>query len=377
MMKLDPRPASVLTGKENLEILHTFKDFPVFFGTVDTPAGQDLRADMEWALDPETGVIQLTKLVPLEILYREQHVDGCGPTWRQYYEDFGSYILERGPRAVVEIGGGAGALAKIALARQTEMRWTIVEPNPTIAAEGNLHIIRGFFAPSLLAGQEVDAIVFSQVMEHVYDPRSFLADIANFLKPGQRLIFAYPNLARWLDRKFTTALNFEHTMLLTDRHLDTLLPEYGLRVVDKTPYGEHSYFYTAEKSAAPCAAPAMPNLSREYRALFDSFLVHHRKTVEELNRIMRSSPGEFYLFGAHIFSTFLFAFGLEAGRIRGILDNSPTKRGRRLYGTEFIVDHPEILRGKRDAVVILRTGFYDREIREDIVNHINANVRFI
>ncbi len=376
-MKLESRDRSVLTGRANLEPLHTFENFPVFFGTVDHPSPEDLHAEMPWAIDPETGVIQLTKLIPLEILYSEQHVDGCGPTWKKYYEDFADYILARGPGSVAEIGGGSGLLARTALERRPAMQWTIIEPNPTIAPEGNLRVIKGFFDRSLLAGEKVDAVAFSQVMEHVYDPRKFLEDIAGYLQPGQRLIFAYPNLALWLERNYTNALNFEHTMLLTDRHLDALLPQYGLRVTDKTTYREHSYFYTAVKTSAIVAAPAMPNLYREYKALFGAFLDHHRRMVEDLNRTMRETPGEIYLFGAHIFSTFLFAFGLEKGRLSGILDNSPTKRGRRLYGTDFIVSGPEVLRGRPGATVILRAGHFNQEIREDIVRNINPDVRFI
>jgi SAM-dependent methyltransferase len=376
-MKLQDRPQSVLTGKANLESLHTFRDFPVFFGTVDTPADQDLRAEMEWAIDPETGVVQLTKLVPLEILYREQHVDGCGPMWQQYYEDLADYILSRGIRSVLEIGGGGGRLAKIALARQPETRWIIVEPNPTVESDGNLQIIKGFFERSLLVERQVDAVVFSQVMEHVYDPRRFLADIADFLPPGRRLIFAYPNLALWLERKYTNALNFEHTMLLTDRHLDALLPESGFQVHDKRVYQEHSFFYTAAKAADRLPPVPMPNLYREYRALFRSFIEHHEMMVADLNRTMRESSEEFYLFGAHIFSTFLFAFGLEEQRIAGILDNSPTKVRRRLYGTRFVVDNPVVLRGKKNCAVILRAGHFNREIRDGIVRNINPEVRFV
>ena len=54
------RQKSVVTGKQNLEHLYTFKDFPVFFGCVDTPIEDDLVADMGWYIDPESGVIQLT-----------------------------------------------------------------------------------------------------------------------------------------------------------------------------------------------------------------------------------------------------------------------------------------------------------------------------
>ena len=50
---------------------------------------------MEWSIDPETGVVQLTKLIPLEILYQTQHVDGIGKTWQNYYDYFSNYIDHR------------------------------------------------------------------------------------------------------------------------------------------------------------------------------------------------------------------------------------------------------------------------------------------
>ncbi len=63
------RNKSVITGKENLEQLYTFKDFPVFFGCVDHGPENDIKADMSWAICPESGVIQLDKLIPLDVLY--------------------------------------------------------------------------------------------------------------------------------------------------------------------------------------------------------------------------------------------------------------------------------------------------------------------
>ena len=375
-MKHILRDRSVLTNKQNLEVLHVFKDFPVFFGTVDTPVAADLRAPMEWAIDPETGIVQLTKLIPLEILYREQHVDGCGPTWKQYYEDFADYMIANNVTSVIEIGGGAGVLAKTALAKRPDMRWIIVEPNPTIASSGAIEVIKGFFDKALITGRKVDCVVFSQVMEHVYDPRQFVQDITDFLRPGQKLVFAYPNLALWLARKYTNALNFEHTMLLTDAFIDVLLSDYGLEVVNKTTYKDHSFFYTATKSVRPLPRAAMPNMYREYKEIFQSFLSYHRDTVDALNTAMQKSADEFYLFGAHIFSTFLFAFGLEHSRIKGILDNSPTKKDRRLYGTEFVVMNPEVLRDRQHVTVILRAGIYNDEIKSGIMK-INPAVRFI
>jgi len=82
------RNKSVITSKENLEPLYTFKNFPVFFGCVDHDSREDVRADMSFAICPETGVIQIDKLLPLEVLYQAQHMDGTGPTWQAFYKDF-------------------------------------------------------------------------------------------------------------------------------------------------------------------------------------------------------------------------------------------------------------------------------------------------
>ena len=120
----------------------------------------------------------------------------------------------------------------------------------------------------------------------------------------------------------------------------------------------------------------MPNLYNVYKRIFQEFMEYHRATVDMLNAAMQASSDEFYLFGAHIFSTFLIALGLEQWRIRGILDNSPTKEGRRLYGTNFVVMTPNILQGHKYVSVILRAGIYNKEIMEGILR-INPTVKFV
>ena len=49
------------------------KKFPIFMGTVKSPKKNDLLADMEWIINKSNGMIQLSKLIPLEILYKNTH----------------------------------------------------------------------------------------------------------------------------------------------------------------------------------------------------------------------------------------------------------------------------------------------------------------
>lgn len=379
MKRLDnyiDRKRSVITGKPGLEHLYTFKDFPVFFGCVETPKSDDLVADMVWEIDKETGVVQLTKLIPLDILYQSQHVDGCGPTWQQYYKDFADYINKSHPKSVLEIGGGAGQLAKFATESAPELNWTIVEPNPWFKETDRIKTVSAFFDENFKYDKQVDAVIFSQVLEHAYDPIQFVGAIAKFLKPGGKLIFAYPQLELWLKNKFTNALNFEHTMFVTDYFVDYILSLEGFKILDKYTYKEHSHLYTAELPAYKPEVMKLENKYEDYKKIFMDFINYHVDMVADLNKKIASSTKPVYLFGAHIFSAYLINFGLDTSKIVGLLDNSPNKQGKRLYGTDFIVESPKILKDKGEVNIILKAGLYNEEIKKDILENINSEAKF-
>jgi 2-polyprenyl-3-methyl-5-hydroxy-6-metoxy-1,4-benzoquinol methylase len=371
------RNASVITGKANLEPLYTLHDMPVFVGCVDTDPAEDLFADMEWGIDPETGVVQLRKLIPLEILYQAQHAEGCGPTWQRYYEDFASYIIDNKPESVLEIGGGQGTLATLVTERLPQTTWTIVEPNPLHPGSDRIKVVRGFFDEDFHLDRPVDTIVTSQVLEHIYDPQSFLHNISRFLNPGQQMIFAYPNLKQMLERQYTNALNFEHTIFLTDYLVDHLLPKHGFAIRDKVFYKEQNVFYATERVAGKLPVPALENKYNEYKNIFLNFINYHTDTVQELNRYVAGTDSPVYLFGAHIFSQYLLGFGLQSECIVSILDNGALKQGKRLYGTGLKVESPKVLRDIKNATVILKAGMYNQEIKEDIVKNINDRVVFL
>ncbi len=369
------RPNSVVTGNAGLEHLYTFKDFPVFFGCVDTPISDDLVADMGWYIDPASGVIQLTKLIPLDILYQNQHMDGTGSVWKKHNEALRDFILEEKSQNVLEIGGAHGALAELVTAEDKEISWTIVEPNPLHLGNDRISIIKAFFDENFKYDKPVDTVVFAHTLEHAYDPSSFIVAIAKFLKPGEKLIFAYPNLESWLKQKFTNAINFEHTMFLTDVHVDYLLEKAGFIIQKKYAYEDHSFFYTVERSES-VKLPEVPNKYVEYKKIFQEFILFHEEMIKGLNVAIADAKEPVYLFGAHIFSTYLVAFGLDTSRIVTVLDNSPIKHGKRLYATDFIVESPKILKGKGKVNLILKAGVHTESIKKDIIENINPDVVF-
>jgi len=374
-MNLIERNNSVITRKNNLEKLITLKNFPVFFGCTNEDISKDLFADMEWSIDPDTGVIQLSKLIPLEILYQAQHVDGIGGIWEDYYDYFASYIQERKPSTVLEIGGGSGRLAEKVISKNINLNWTIVEPNPTYDGKYNIKLISTFFDENFKADKKYDTVVFSQVLEHAYDPMSFIKNISSFLDVGGKLIFAFPNLEHWVRMKYANSLNFEHTMLLSEKHVEYMLSKFGMRITNKTIYKEHSILYTTIKSEN-VIEDEIENKYVEYKKLFTEFIGNYYKEINIINKKIENNDSNIYLFGAHIFSQYLLCLGLNRNRIKCILDNSKLKQGKRLYGTDIKVDSPLVLRYQKTPVVILKAGIYNEEIKKDIIENINPTVIF-
>ena len=91
--------------KKNAELsLYTFKDFPVFMGcSNETNSENDLTADMVWKIDPNSGIVQLSKLIPMEILYMDQHMDATGATWDRYNKALADFVIEKIAAAVEKL----------------------------------------------------------------------------------------------------------------------------------------------------------------------------------------------------------------------------------------------------------------------------------
>lgn len=373
------RSASVITGRCNLEVLHTFRNFPIFMGCTDQAKEKDIHADMEWAIDPDTGIIQLTKLIPLEILYMDQHMDGTGSTWQDYNQKLAAFIVENNTGKIVEIGGGSGKLAFNINELDENLEYTVVEPNPTFKATGKIKIIQNFFSRDIGIMLEPKTIVLSHVLEHVYDPYTFLSDLNSALPTGGRFIFGYPNLEYLFKHKFTNAINFEHTILMTDYFVDYFLKTTGFQIITKTNYLNHSHFYCVEKCSDVKKDLNVPlkSMYSYYKKMFIEYIEHHKSVVRDINRQITNHNGEVFLFGAHIFSQSLFSFGLDTSKLSCILDNSPMKQGKRLYGSDLIVKNPVILNNISNPMVILKAGLYNSEIKNQIETKINSNTVFI
>ena len=376
-MKLIERTQSVVDHSSNLETLHTLKGFPVFMGCVDHPVQDDLVADQTWDICRNTGVLQLKHLIPLDILYQAQHAGAVGQIWMTHHQAFAEFLSKFQPKSILELGGAHGILS-MKYKTFGIVPWTILEPNPAPVEGCTAHFIKGFFNDQFSTNENFQTVVHSHVFEHIYEPDQFVGHLADFISEGDQLIFSLPNIRVMLERKYTNGLNFEHTVFLTEPYIEYLLAKHGFRLLEKNYFlADHSIFYATirDTSIEPMELPH--GLYEKNKQLYLDYVQYHESLIVELNAVIERSIRPVYLFGAHVFSQYLIEFGLETGKIAGLLDNDPNKHGKRLYGTSLFVQSPKILRGVREPLVILKAGVYNTEIKEAILNEINDSATFI
>ncbi len=375
------RNTCVLTGAADLELLATIEKFPLSMQTVpdDTAQRQELAeelADMQWWISRSTGSVQLHPLVPLSVLYAKGGHDSgkVGRTWSDHHAEFSDFISACGVRRVLEVGaGGHGMLAQRFVEMHLDAQYHIVDPDVPLWSHERVTMHPTFFGAGFALLSPVDAVVHSHTLEHIHEPRTFLTQISRFLGTSGWHIFSIPRMELWLDRNYSNALNWEHTLYLTEANVEYLLHSTGFQIVSKQYFLEdHSVFYAARKRRADeiVQEPSPPYDYARNRAAFVSWLDSTRDFVTRVNhKIQTGVSGRVYVFGAHVFTQFLVALGLNTSAVIGVLDNNPGKASRRLYGTALKVLTPQTaLAGQRGVVIILRAGAYQEDIRNGILD---------
>ena len=159
-------------------------------------------------------------------------------------------ISHRPSARILDVGCGCGANAQ-AIRERSPDAWILgVEPNPRAAelARALCHdVFQGTTDDWRRAGRQdapFDAVVLSDVLEHVSDPISFLRDLATTeILKNALWIISVPNYAVWYNR-ISTILGRQHytwsglwdrthLRFHTRRTIRELLEYCGLKIVDR------------------------------------------------------------------------------------------------------------------------------------------------
>ena len=385
-MDIINRNNCVITGKNDLEKLINLEDFPVFIGATSEPFASDKFHDMSWSISRKSGVIQLDKLLPLDLVYSGFHSEAVGAVWENHRIKFSKFIQKNKQDGdIIEMGGSDGKMASLYMQTAENdsalsCKWTIVEPNIPDSIKNlnsNIDYIDGYIEEKINTITNVSNFVHSHVLEHLYEPKDIINIIARKQVVGDRTIFAIPNLKLYVENLFVNALNFEHTYYITDEVVNYLFLQAGYKLVDKELYVNHGIYYCFEKTdLKDIKTNFSDDLYLENKNAYLNLINFYKKEVNEYNEMINAHDGDVFLFGGHIFSQFLLYLGLKQDKIISILDNSIQKHNKRLYGYNLIIKNPDVIKDLNNPLVILKVGQYFEEVKKQLLS-LNINVKIV
>jgi 2-polyprenyl-3-methyl-5-hydroxy-6-metoxy-1,4-benzoquinol methylase len=177
-----------------------------------------------------------------------------------YLEDINEGILRQftpaggSPERVLDIGCGQAGLAA-EIRNLGHVVWGI-EASSIAVAKAASRVDRCIHADlldlkaieALLSQERFDALIFSDVLEHLYDPLGALRFYSRFLRPGGRLLISVPNALNWQSRlsflfgrfeyQDTGVMDRTHIRFFTFRSAKRLLTAAGCSI-ERTDFTPH------------------------------------------------------------------------------------------------------------------------------------------
>lgn len=208
-----------------------------------------------------------------------------------YLEEVNEGILRQfapavgSPERVLDVGCGQASLGA-EIRALGHVVWGI-EASPIAVAKAALRIERCIHADLLdfkavdvvLAEEQFDAIVFSDVLEHLSDPLGVLRFYGRFLRPTGRFLISVPNVLNWQTRfsflfgrfeyQDTGVMDRTHLRFFTFRSAVRLLEAAGCSIekTDFTPHLVRALLPVIKKVLAPRATALEQDRAR---AIIDS-----------------------------------------------------------------------------------------------------------
>jgi len=349
--------------------------FPLLPVCVDTEKEDDITVNFSICVCNDCGLIQLKDVVEPEALYKIFHSDGIGRTWDNHYNQLLGLIKKHHKTGkILEVGAGQGKLTTKLLKNFTS-GIHVIDPQYEGSSNG-VAIIPTIFdsdAASNMKGK-FDTVISSHTLEHFIEFKDYFINAATVLKDDGLLFTSVPNQEFNFIKGYGNQLNFEHPSVCTNLHWLYLHEKYGFEIVEVSFFIDHSIQIVARKN--PNVKPHILDLKALTRDMIKTYNNSINDRITKIKDLAK--PDKFnWIFGASNFTQPLFLYGLEDNIFEGVLDNSPLKWNKRLYGTNLRCRKPEeILKDNKFMRVFLNIGQYNYEVREQI-NKINPSVECV
>ena len=301
--------------------------------------------------------------------YRDAHIGHRGGELHFDAEARSATVRRHAPAGgrIVEVGANDGAFTEILRSQGFEaFGFDPVEADEASAVAKGFAGAQGAAAPD----GDADAVVAYYVLEHVTDPRTWLAELHGYLKPGGVLIVEVPHYLTHPE----DSLNMEHLLHFTPESLARMLAACGFEPVE-TPaatvaYGQAAVARKASSVALPAAtADAIQDALDAYRRAAQA----RRRRAEAAARasaraiaLAQSPRTPVFLWGVNEYAERAAPLLRDYFQSVIALDKSPSKVGGAFADLPDPVAHPDSTASVTDAIFLVCSPNWNTQIAAEI-----------
>ena len=301
----------------------------------------------------------------LNLIYASNHADSTGSIWKNLHikvcDIMRKYISTI--TNVTEIGAAKGILSSLILQEYPCInKYYIIEPSFIGTKLEKQFIINDYFENANEESyKDSNTIIISHVFEHFYNPVDILKKIAKNSNI-KNVVLVWPDLEYAKDNHIYNVLSVEHTFYVDNNFIKILFNNHSFKLLEQVKYENHSviYFFERHNLAPLKLVNENYSINSYYNQLLDKKdeILTFIKKNKEINK-------KICIFPASAHTQFLLML-LEITSFNYVLDNSPAKIGKFLYGSNLeCKSFKEFCSGK-DIAIVLNGGCFNKEV----INHV-------
>lgn len=298
----------------------------------------------------------------LNIIYGTNHADSTGDIMQNLHKYvckiIKKYITEI--KNITEIGSAKGVLSNLILQEFNNIsKYFIIEPS-FIGQKIEKQIIINDFFENVEEKMYADSnlIIISHVFEHFYKP----IDILNIIKNNKNieyLLLVWPDLEHYKDNKTYHVLNTEHTYYVDNNFIRLLFNNYSFEMLEQSKCENHSVIYFFKRNND---LNTIELINENYSVdFYYNDLLNKKEEIISFIEYNKNNNKKICIFPASVHTQFLIML-LEYNLFDFVLDNSPNKIGKYLYGYNLECKSFNKMCNDENNAIIINGGCFNKEI---------------